>query len=302
MRAPLVLAVLLFGAALWVRTGCVDPQFQARQSTDAGQDAFRSPGRQVLAWSTLQHPLMFADLLWLAIVQHLGSQEVATDAGWSRVERWSNIATDLDPKYFNLYHAPALHLALYGKRIDASDRLLLKGWAELPHRWELPFTVGYNAYFERGDPRLGAEYMLAASRLPRAPAYLAALAGRMRYQAGDHQGAIEMLEMMLPDLDGPALRDAEERLAILRSQPRFEAYDRACEVYLARTGTVPRSGEELHRMGLVDEPPFDLLDHPIRFEGNCTARTDASKIREHEALEKLKRPSELQLEATEPQD
>ena len=57
----------------------------------------------------------------------------------------------------SVYYASAIHLLVYGKRSDAVDRLLAKGAKELPTRWEIPFLLGYNAYFLKGNALEAAE-------------------------------------------------------------------------------------------------------------------------------------------------
>jgi len=49
----------------------------------------------------------------------------------------------------------AICLTIYGKRVDESDAVLLKGRKHLPARWELPFVLGFNAYFARSDAVVG---------------------------------------------------------------------------------------------------------------------------------------------------
>jgi hypothetical protein len=283
----ILLLVIAWGGSTALRATIIDPQHESRLAQRPDENVLRSPGRDVLSLVSFEHRLANADITWLAIVQELGRAQKVTDAGWDRVERWSEIATDLDRFYFTIYHSAGVTLSVWGKRLDASNRILKKGLAELPNRWELLMVLGYNAYFIAADAKLGSEYMAAASRIEGSPRYLAALAGRMRYHAGDEYGAEKMLEELIPHLEGLAKQDAEARLAMLRSEDRLHRFDHACATYKLSRGTTPKTGEEVVKAGLIAEPAEDLLGGWITFDDKCVARTRFVKVREFEARQRV---------------
>lgn len=285
MLRPLLFVVALASSA-GLRAAIVDPAFEVRRVRTVDQDFLKSPGPDLLDLVTFEHNLGAADIMWMAIVQELGRSRELPDAVWDRVERWSDIATDLDPKYFTVYHSVALNLSVWGRRAEASDRVSLRGAAALPSRWELRLVLGFNAYFMRGDAALGSDYIAEASRIPGAPPYLASLAGRMRYQSGDEFGAIRLLESMVESLDGRAREEAETRLAILRSEPVLQAYDAACKQYRAAHGQVPTVAQ-LREGGLVQGPDSDALGNPITLDADCVARTMLIATREFEAVKRV---------------
>lgn len=287
---------MLLASTVVLRTSRLDPAYAARLSRQVGQvDGLRSPGERLLHLVTFEHRHLWADLLWLNIVQSLGRCAVEIRAGrrcrlgpadYDRVQRWAHITTDLDPKYFVAYYASAVHLTAWAKRVAGSDELLLKGRAALPGRWELPFMLGYNAYFVHGDAARAADYWLEAATLPGAPRYLPSLATRAQYQAGDDEGAIAVLEAMIPTLVGPAKTDAIIRLKMLRSEEILGLYDDACQAIRTERGVVP-SADEIFQSGRVRAPPRDLLGDPIQIGPDCRARTRYIKVREDEALERI---------------
>lgn len=295
MRKPASLAIVAFALATAARTSLVDPQFDARQNVRINRDLLESPGAQWLDAITIEHRLGAADLMWLAIIQNLADVSRTTDADWDRVVRWTNIATDLDPRYFTIYHSVAICLSIIAKRPDESDVILMKGRTHLPQRWELPFVMGFNAYFHRTDPIAGSELMATAGKLPKAPAYVTALSGRMRFQAGDEDAAIQMLESMAAELDEAGKANVEERIKMLKSEHRFRVYDQACKRFEEANGRLPKEPQELVLLGLVNEPPVDYLDSPIILDENCRATSKIIHTREAEAKERsfraLKGPS-----------
>jgi hypothetical protein len=277
----------LLAAAITLRFSVIDPRFAARQEVPLAADVLKSPGVDVLRLATAEHALLAADLTWLAIVQELGRAETVSEATWDRVERWSDIATDLDPRYFTVYHSVAVNLTVYTERVAASDRVLHKGWRVLPNRWELPLLLGYNAYFIHGDAEVASDYIARASQLPQAPFFLAPLAGRMRFHSGDEFGAIELLEYMLPHLEGRPREEAQTRLMLLKSEQRMRRFDAACKTYREQRGALPESGQAVVDAGLIEEPPSDELGAPITFDEDCVARTEHLRVREFEAKKRV---------------
>jgi hypothetical protein len=279
----LVLIILFWAGSLSVRALALDEQYRSRLAQRPDSDVLRSPGVPVLHLVSLEHRLAAADVTWLAIVQEIGRAEFVTDAGWDRVERWSEIATDLDRLYFTVYHSTGVTLSVWAKRLEASNRILTKGAAELPQRWELLLVLGYNAYFVAGDAALGSDFMRRASQIEDSPRFLAALAGRMRYHAGDEEGAIELLEELIPQMEGLAREDAESRLKLLLTERRLRRFDDACALFKINRGALPASGREVVDAGLIDEPPQDYFGGEISFDDRCIARTKMAKVREFEA-------------------
>ncbi len=319
----LILVFFLLVSANTLRSFYLDEIAAARLDHRPADSTFTSPGRVVLSLVSLEERLAAADVTWLSIVQWLGAGgedvEPATAAGpviggvnppagamaslsaskWDRLLHLGFVAVDLDPRYFTVYHSVAVHLAVFGMLPSASDQMLLRGRDELPHRWEFPFILSYNSYFLRNDFTKAAEWMQEAASKPGRPAYVPALAGRMKFQAGDPVAAISFLEVMLPALDEHARVNAEDRIKLLKTELRFRHFDEACRRYLTETGTTPPSGEELVRRGYVREPPVDFFDKPLRFDANCRARSEYMKVREDEAIDRAKK-HDRGLEPTEP--
>ncbi len=289
LAVPLALSAAALSAAVALRTALVDGQALRRARADlAVGDLLLSPGPAALAAASLEHPLAWADLFWLDIVQEFGRPLDGEKPAFARIARWADIATDLDPRYFAVYHATAIQLTVYARDAVASDRLLEKGYRALEDAWPLPFLLGYNAFFLHGDPEAAARWWFEAARLPDAPRFVPSLAARARVQAGDDLGAESMLLELIETgaLEGPQLEDAQIRLKILRSEPALRAYDEACARVRAAEGRVP-AAEELFRRGLVTAPPFDLLEKPIVLDDGCRARTEYIRLREDELAERL---------------
>lgn len=286
MQQPLLAGVCVL-AALGVRIHFLDPAYADRsRRQEVSIAALDSPGPKVLRLTSLEHNLAVADLLWLDVVQTVGAYTVENER-WPHILRRSEVATDLDQKYFGVYHSTGILLSVHAKLVDASDRILSKGEAALPERWEFAMLLGYNAYFVRGAPASAAEHMARGAKLPGAPRFLGALAGRMRAHTGDIDDGVAFLEALVPTLDGLMREDAEQRLALLKSEPILREYDDACVLYRAVTGLRNPSPRHLFAMFWTRHAPYDLLGSEIELDSGCIARTPLIPFREHEARERV---------------
>ena len=276
----------LFLAIVTLRFVRIDDDYVRRRRESDVRDLIRSPGRDSMRALSLQHPLAWADLFWLSAVQEIGRFIEKKDPEVARLKNWAQLATDLDPRYYQVYYGVAVNLTVYNKDAEGSDKLLRKGRKNITHRWELPFLLGYNAYFLRGDLRTASELWKEAAYMPGVPRFVPSLAARSRFQAGDEKEAEGLLLTMLEHLDGEHKRDAMIRLKILRSEPILRAYDEACRRYFEENGHKPDSADALRVAGYVRHPAKDLFGNPIEIDTNCRARTEIITVREDEAVER----------------
>lgn len=226
---------------------------------------------------------MMSDLLWLDLVQTFGVGGERLDP---RVAAgWAELATDLDPKYFNVYYASAINLLDQPYAAPSIRRLLVKGEANV-FDWRLPFVRGYLEYFVVGDAGGASEYWAKAAHMPRAPFWMISLAARARAQGEGSMSAEAMLEDLIPRLAGRQQEEAKWRLKAIRSEPLLGLYDAACKKLEAETGARP-SAQQIFMQGLVEQPPQDLFGEPITFDENCIAHTEQIKVREAEAMKRI---------------
>ena len=274
----------LFGGALSLRLSRVDDDYHRRRRETDVRDLIRSPGINQLRAVSLQHPLAIAELFWLSAVQEIGRFVEAKQPRVTRLKNWASLATDLDPRYHQVYKAVAINLIVYNRDPDGAEKLLEKGRKHLPNEWQYPFLMGYAEYFLRGDLRRASERWTEAAYLPGVPRFVPSLAARSRFQAGDEQQAEALLRTMIDALEGPHRTDAEIRLKLLHSEKILRAYDKACTAFFERNGFKANSAAELRMAGLVDKPPEDLFGNPITLDTNCRARTKMVSVREDEAV------------------
>lgn len=275
-------AIIAFGTSSLIQIKLLDPQYLARTQQQLPPEVLESPGPQVLQAAALEHAHGVADLQWLDVVQQIGAAgNDSRSVAWDLIRAGCERATDLDPRYESTYEACGIVLVHFGRRLAAAEAILEKGRKNLPNAWNPPFLLGYIAFFERGDPGRAADYVAEAALKPGAARFLAAFAGRLRATAGDPEGAVAMLERLIPELEGPAKEDAEFRLKAIRSEPRLQRFDAACRNYRLAKGVAPKTGAELKEAGFIDEDPVDELGQAIVFGGEdgCEALTELIRVR-----------------------
>lgn len=134
-----------------------------------------------------------------------------------------DLATELDPFFFDLYVLGGSFLAVVRDDAEGARLLLERGEAfrrrELqsyppeararfwPSEWQIPMTLGYVYIYELGDLVRGAEHFLEASKVPGAPPFLSRFAERLRQPDGLYQIGRRLLKFMLE-----GSRDGEARV------------------------------------------------------------------------------------------
>lgn len=286
----LLISIVAFVLSLGMRISNLDGYGHKRAAISMDDDMLKSPGPDVLSAVSMGHRSALADVTWLSIVQELGSNSQRTNPSYDRLQRWAHIATDLDPRYFVVYYASAIHLMALAKRSNAAGDILSKGRRHIPERWELPFFQGYNAYFLEGDPIKAQSFWKEALPLKNVPRFVPSLIARAKVQSDDPEralpSAIQLLQQMLPALQGPHRRDAEIRIKILKTEIYLFKYDRACLKWQAEKSAMP-TPKDIHEAGWVSEPPVDLFGNDVYFDTQCRARTKMIFLREDEAKKNL---------------
>ncbi len=154
-----------------------------------------------------------ADLIWLQAIQVIGEKSVTPD-GYQWIYNSLDVVTTLDPKFAYAYQLGGVVLSVLGKAPDKSNELLLKGLAENPQVWQIPFYIGFNNFFYMNDYKKAAEYMAKASELPGHTEELAKLAAKLYVQAGDPTVALEFLTRLHQDSHDEKVRAGLEQRII----------------------------------------------------------------------------------------
>src|SRR5262249_31659277 len=177
------------------------------------------------------------------------------------------IVTALDPRFTIAYRFGAVFLAeAYPRgaaRPDLAIKLLEKGLAQRPDKWEYMEDIGFVHYWFNHDFRSAARWFDRAASVPGAPAWLRPLAAATLAQGGDRRSSRVMWEAIRASAEVDWLRQsAERRLAQLQALDTIESLQRVVDDYVTRTGQPP-DWTALARARVLPGIPLDPTGVPF---------------------------------------
>jgi hypothetical protein len=151
--------------------------------------------------------------------------------------------------------------------------------------WQLPFYVGYDYFYELGDPVMGARYFRMAAVLPGAPDYLPRLAARMTVEVGDPQTALEFLQRLYQQTEDEQVRQGlGRRMKEVIAERDIRFLEEGVRRYAARYGQRPVRLEDLVTGGIIPripEEPFGGSYELKAAEGTVTSTGLRERLRVH---------------------
>lgn len=281
MMLRLSAGALCFLGALWcqVTLDARDDRLARRV-----QELALLPRGDILKPAVLGYRHVVADLLWLRMVQVLG-ERTATARAYEWIYHALDVVTTLDPHYAYAYQVGGIVLTELARRPELSTKLLQKGVANNPTVWQLPFYLGYNYYFLLDEPRLAAEAMAQAARLPGHPSFVPYLATRMYAEAGDPSVGLEFLAALWRQTEDPQVKESlETRMKLLTIERDLGLLEQALERYRRRKGRVPAALGELVTSGLLPALPQEPFGGIYQFDartGTMRSSTHPERLRVH---------------------
>lgn len=238
------------------------------------------PHGEYLKAAVLGYEHFFADLLWIQVIQAMGERTVSEEAGYW-ISHALDVITTLDPQFIRVYVVGGIALTTLVTMPEESNRLLQKGISHNPSVWELPFLLGFNYYFELHDDLRAAESIARASRLPKAPAYLASFAARLYVSARDPEDAIVFLtQVYAQTTDGNMKQLLERRLKGVIVERDLQLLEEAISRYQERNKRAPEHLEDLVGPGLLRAlPPEPFGGHYLYDPLTRTVRSSEMKER-----------------------
>ncbi len=202
---------------------------------------------------------LVADFVFLKAITFIGTrlqlEENPSEDDWSYLVASLDVVTDLDPYFLDPYVFTAGVMVWNAGRIDDANRLLQKGIDHRTWEWRLPYYAGFNYFYFQKDYARGAEYIMAAAKIPGSPSFLKNLGARLAYYGKKTKTAVLFLKGMLAESSDPQMRKyLGKRLAALEAVSLIEG---ALEKYEIDFKRVPKGIEELVEAGYLSELPSD---------------------------------------------
>ena len=261
--AGLVAAIALPGAA-----AVLDSHERAYPASLNSPSVLYVRTPQVAERLFLSFDTIAADVYWMRAIQHHG-RSLHRPAGDERFDDlWPllDLATTLDPRFNVAYRFGAILLAEPppngpGRPQDAI-RLLEKGLAANPARWQYAHDIGFVHYWHTGRFDAAADWFGRAGATPGAPRWLGPLAAMTRARGGDVETARTQLSALATSNEYYIRRAAERGLLQLRALEELAAIETLIEAHERATGRRPGQLGDLVTSGRLSRIPADPAGHP----------------------------------------
>jgi tetratricopeptide (TPR) repeat protein len=223
----------------------------------------------VLTRLALSYDALVSDLYWIRAIQYYGGTRLSERASKSYELLYPllDLTTSLDPNFNIAYEFGAFFLSEKKPggpgRSDLAIRLLEKGIAARPDRWQYPYDVGF-VHYRDGDFAQAAEWFKRAAATTgaqkegeRADIWLRPLAANTLAAGGDTKSSRILYEQLLKS-DAAWLRaDAVRRLKQLDAIDAIAVLERLTAEYERRFGDPPPEWGDLVRAGFLPKKPVD---------------------------------------------
>lgn len=198
--------LLLCWAGVWLIGIDLDQRTGDRRSEESSYLIAADRLRPLL----LGFDLIVADFFWLETIQYVG-RHLQTDQKFPYLYRRLARVVSLDPNFLDVYRLGGLFLAYSANQVDEAIRLLKRGAAVSPDRWEMPHDLGVLYYLLEKDYAQALYWLERADRLPGRPDYVSRFVARLHASTGHRETAIEMWIRIFYQTDLSWVKDIARR-------------------------------------------------------------------------------------------
>ena len=249
-------------AAIWLQVAR-ERWYPARRQVTESMLYVRSP--EAMKRIALSYDALLADVYWIRAIQHFGSTRLSKRAikNYDQLYPLLDITTSLDPQFNIAYRFGAIFLAEgYPNgpgQPELAVKLLQKGFAENPTRWEYLHDTAFVYYWWVRDYRAASMWFEKASHVPGSPEWLPGMAARTLALGGDRQGARAVWQQIYEASEVEYMREnARHSLAQLDIMDELEALNAALSRISTEQGRPAASWHELATRGWLRRiPPLD---------------------------------------------
>jgi tetratricopeptide (TPR) repeat protein len=215
---------------------------------------------------------MLADIYWIRAVQYFGSTRLdakrAAESGTESTSHYDllypllDVTTTLDPHFNIAYRFGAIFLAEgYPSgpgRPNLALKLLDKGFAVNPTKWQYLYDKAFVAYWSLKDYQAAAHWFSEAAKVKGAPPWMPGLAAFMLGQGGDRRSSRFLWQQILDTSEQQYMRDnATFHLTQLDMADVADQLTALLQRYRAQTGQSVMDFSPLVRAGWLRAVPAD---------------------------------------------
>ncbi|HEX7087870.1 MAG TPA: hypothetical protein VF198_16040 [Vicinamibacterales bacterium] len=237
-------------------------------------------GRLALSYKSL-----LADVYWIRAIQYFAATRLQHRPiiGDDLLYPLLDVTTTLDPAFNIAYRFGAIFLAENRRsslgRPELAVKLLDKGTAQNPHKWQYLYDKAFVYYWYFGDPKTAAHWFGEAARVPDSPEWMPGLAAYMLAQGGDRSSSRFLFSQIYETAEHEYMRDmAAFRLRQLDALDLIDQLNMLLERYERETGEPALTWEPLVRRGMLRGVPTDPSGTPFVIDpltSRATVSTDS---------------------------
>jgi len=284
--AGLVVLVVLLMAGAASLQAVREARFPAPSQTE--DDVLYVTSGKTAQRLSVGYTALAADLYWIRAIQYYGGVKLqlqnsgdvkhsgGTAVDYQLLYPLLDLTTTLDPAFNIAYRFGAIFLAEPypggADRPDLAIKLLEKGLAARPDKWEYMQDIGFVHYWWRHDYAAAAEWFNRAAQVEGAPWFLKSLAATTLAEGGDRQSSRTMWQSIRESAEIDWLRnEADRRLMQLDAADFIDQVQR--EVNRAKAaGVSAASWQDLVRAGALRGIPVDPTRVPLELGADGVVR------------------------------
>lgn len=237
-------------------------------------DALYLPKPELFRATTLGFRQLAADLLWVKLVQAVGDVSDRS-AGFKYIYQYTDIVTDVDPRYAAPYLIGNFWLVGWD-RVAEANKLLEKGRKRFPETYKFPYYLGLNYFLWLHDRAKAIEYFSEAAKLRETPESWKRSVGRALDRPDDPEAAFELFLAFYTDAGNREEKQAMEPLVVHGLFYQLvTAVNGASEKFTEAHGRPPHTLEELVGDHLLRGVPKDPYGGSLYFDENGLIRSTA---------------------------
>jgi hypothetical protein len=241
-------------------------------------------GRMALSYKSL-----LADIYWIRAVQYFGSTRIEAreptaanrptrGRGYDLLYPLLDVTTSLDPSFNIAYRFGSIFLAeeypMGPGRPELAIKLLDKGFASNPHKWQYVYDKAFVYFWALHDPKNAAFWFGEAAKVPGSPEWMPGMAAFMLEQGGDRRRSRLLWQQIHDSAEHQYVRDnARFHLQQLDAVDAADQLTAIVRRYEAETGSRLTTFEPLVARGILPGTPTDSDGAPFVIEP-ATGRVD----------------------------
>ncbi len=226
--------------------------------------------------AVLSFDMLAADLYWLRALQHFGATRLQTSGPrtFENLFPFLDLATSLDPRFVVAYRFGAIFLSESPPggpgRPDLAVRLLEKGVAATPDRWQYFQDIGFVHYWWTGEYARAADAFSKGAAIEGAPWWMRSLAAVTLSEGGDRQTSRLLWRSLSQTAENDWLRrDAQRRLTQLDALDHLDQLQAVVARGRLSGLSAPWSWAQLLQAGLLSGVPIDPTGVPYVIDINA---------------------------------